>query len=187
MQLIKGCRPAPSHRYKILTPWLCTPFIFWKFPSYHSLTYSLCQKASSQHNVKRSNFNSLSANSTKWSNTPTIRWLLPTNCLNVFDHFVGLAMDWIGLIDTGPSSKNLMCQMVFTFICMNKCKFEFKSKDAFRIQSSHSWKPLTNFAKNSILSYSTVFWMHLWSHSSHSTSHFASWWCLDQLKTHFKK
>ena len=24
--------------------------------------------------------------------TQTIRWLLPTNCLRVFDHFVGLAI-----------------------------------------------------------------------------------------------
>ena len=35
--------------------------------------------------------NSLSTNPTKWSNTQTIRWLLPTNCLGVFDHVVGLA------------------------------------------------------------------------------------------------
>ena len=32
--------------------------------------------------------NPLSANPTKWSNT-----LLPTNCLSVFDHFVGLALE----------------------------------------------------------------------------------------------
>ena len=36
--------------------------------------------------------NPLSVNSTKWSNIQTIRWLLPTNCLIVFDHFVGLTL-----------------------------------------------------------------------------------------------
>ena len=28
--------------------------------------------------------------------TPTICWLLPTNCLSVFDHFVGLALKGLG-------------------------------------------------------------------------------------------
>ena len=34
-------------------------------------------------------FNSLSANPTKWLNTLK-QFVLPTNCLSVFDHFVGL-------------------------------------------------------------------------------------------------
>ena len=40
--------------------------------------------------VKRTNvyFNPLSANPTKWPNT---KWPNTTNCLSVFDHFVGLA------------------------------------------------------------------------------------------------
>ena len=38
-------------------------------------------------------FNSLSANSTKWSNTlKQFVEILPTNFLSVFDHFVGLAL-----------------------------------------------------------------------------------------------
>ena len=38
-------------------------------------------------------FNPLSANPTKWSNTlEQIVAILPTNCLNVFDHFVKLAV-----------------------------------------------------------------------------------------------
>ena len=38
-------------------------------------------------------FNPLSTNPAKWSNTlKIIRRLLPTNCLMVFDHFVGLAL-----------------------------------------------------------------------------------------------
>ena len=37
--------------------------------------------------------NTLSVNPTKWSNTlKQIRRLLPTNCLSMFDHFVGLAL-----------------------------------------------------------------------------------------------
>ena len=41
--------------------------------------------------------NHLSVNPTKWSNTQTVRRLLPTNCLNVFDHFVGLALKGLKL------------------------------------------------------------------------------------------
>ena len=46
--------------------------------------------------------NKLSVNPTKWSNTlKTIRQQQPTNCLSVFDHFVGLAIKrlifWRGL------------------------------------------------------------------------------------------
>ena len=37
--------------------------------------------------------NSLSANPTKWSSTPKqFVGNLPSNCLSVFDHFVGLAL-----------------------------------------------------------------------------------------------
>ena len=28
-------------------------------------------------------------------NTQTIRWEQPTNCLSVFDHFMGLALKWV--------------------------------------------------------------------------------------------
>ena len=39
------------------------------------------------------NFNPLSANPTKWSNTlKQFVGNLPTYCLSVFDHFVGLAL-----------------------------------------------------------------------------------------------
>ena len=38
-------------------------------------------------------FNPLSTNSTKWSNRlKQLVGQLPTNCLSVFDHFVGLAL-----------------------------------------------------------------------------------------------
>ena len=40
-----------------------------------------------------SHVNPLSANPTKWSNTlKTVRRLLLTNCLSLFDHFVGLTL-----------------------------------------------------------------------------------------------
>ena len=42
---------------------------------------------------QRRAFNPLSANPTKWSNTlKQFVAKLPTNCLSVFDHFVGLAL-----------------------------------------------------------------------------------------------
>ena len=48
--------------------------------------------------VKR-RLNSLSANPKKWSNTlKQLVGNLPTNCLNVFDHFWGLTLN--GLNDT---------------------------------------------------------------------------------------
>ena len=41
-------------------------------------------------------FNPLGANPTKWSNTlKKFVGKLPTKCLNVFDHFVGLALKWL--------------------------------------------------------------------------------------------
>ena len=40
--------------------------------------------------------NPLSANPTKWSNTlKQFVGSLPTNCLSVFDHFVGLPLEWL--------------------------------------------------------------------------------------------
>ena len=46
--------------------------------------------------VSVSCFNLLTANPTKWSNTlKTIRRLLLTNCLSVFDHFVWLSLIWL--------------------------------------------------------------------------------------------
>ena len=44
--------------------------------------------------------NPLSANFTKWSNTlKQFVDKLPTNCLNVFDHYVGLALKRLSDID----------------------------------------------------------------------------------------
>ena len=46
--------------------------------------------------------NPLSTNPTKWSNTPTIRRQMPTNCLSVFDHFVRLALKGLMLVSSCP-------------------------------------------------------------------------------------
>ena len=46
--------------------------------------------------------NPLSTNSTKWSNG---RWLFPSNCLSVFDHFVGLALQGLNFFGK-PFLKN---------------------------------------------------------------------------------
>ena len=44
-------------------------------------------------------FNTLIANPTKWSNTlKEFVAKLPTNCLSVFDHFVGLALKELTLV-----------------------------------------------------------------------------------------
>ena len=44
-------------------------------------------------------FNPLSANPTKWSNTlKQFVGTLPTNCLTVFDHFVGLVLKGLRII-----------------------------------------------------------------------------------------
>ena len=47
------------------------------------VTYVLVQWEKS-----RKSFNTLSANLTKWSNKLTVRRLMPTNCLSVFDYFM---------------------------------------------------------------------------------------------------
>ena len=44
--------------------------------------------------------NPLSANPTKWSNTlKQFVGKFPTNCLSVFDHFVGLALEGLNLLE----------------------------------------------------------------------------------------
>ena len=55
--------------------------------------YEDCSIAEFQELIFNLWFNALSANFTKWSNTfKQFVGKLPTNCLSVFDHFVGLAL-----------------------------------------------------------------------------------------------
>ena len=51
------------------------------------------------------NVNSLSGNPTKWSNTQTNCWLLQTNYLSVFDHYVGLVLKWLRYEMQGNAKK----------------------------------------------------------------------------------
>ena len=52
-------------------------------------------------------FNPLSVNPTKWSNTiKQFASILPTNCLIVFDHFVGLALKGLNDISDKTIKKN---------------------------------------------------------------------------------
>ena len=49
----------------------------------------------------QSSFNPLNANITKWSNTlKQFVGKLPTNCLSVFDHFVGLALKGLSILSS---------------------------------------------------------------------------------------
>ena len=63
--------------------------------------------------------NPLSANPTKWSNTlKQFVGNLPTNCLSVFDHFVGLALK--GLILPQVTTQffyKIMCLLIKKFPC----------------------------------------------------------------------
>ena len=55
--------------------------------------------------LKRNYFNLLSANPQKWSNIlKQFVGKLPTNCLSVFDHFVGLALKGLRIIISGIST-----------------------------------------------------------------------------------
>ena len=65
--------------------------------------------------VVRVRFNPLSANPTKWSNTlKQFVGKKPTNCLSVFDHFVGLAL------------KGLIYNSNF-ILCTDRARICFKS------------------------------------------------------------
>ena len=57
------------------------------------------------------NFNLLSANITKWSNTLTkFVGKLPTNCLSVFDHFKGLVLKGLKNTSTSVAEINSLSQ-----------------------------------------------------------------------------
>ena len=63
------------------------------------LTNQKCQVNEESIWVILSQFNPLSANPTKWSNTlQQFVVKLPTNCLSVFDHFVNLALKGLKFI-----------------------------------------------------------------------------------------
>ena len=64
--------------------------------------------------------NPLSANPAKWSkHTQTIRRQEPTNCLSVFDYFVGLTLNGVNILDskkllgTNQILPKFMLQLIF--------------------------------------------------------------------------
>ena len=63
---------------------------------------------------KYNNFNLLNANPTKWSNTlKQLVGKLPTNCLSVFDQFVGLVFKGLRTKEIHVNNKLLEYQMIW--------------------------------------------------------------------------
>ena len=96
-------------------------------------------KIVSKHGPNSNYFNPLSASFTKWSNTlEQFVDKLPTNCLSVFDHFVGLGRKGLTLfyakIKTSNSPKLLLVFKTFS-ILLKKKKNYGKSKFVIAIKS----------------------------------------------------
>ena len=74
--------------------------------------------------------NPLSANFTKWSNTlKQFVGKLSTNCLSVFDHFVGLAHKGLNYsISTNPKLKELLTQGVIVALACNNVLLKIKTE-----------------------------------------------------------
>ena len=68
----------------------------------------------------------LSANPTKWSNTLQQSVVnLPTNCLNVFDHFVGLTLKGLKtVLELDITDTQLRLDNKFHILCLSRKKFE---------------------------------------------------------------
>ena len=80
-------------------------------------------------------FNPLSANPTKWLKTlkQFVR-KLPTNCLSVFDHFVGLAL--IGL----KRKKHFNCKITCVILSYFRNSYHGTGPTALSILSHSNWK-----------------------------------------------
>ena len=67
-------------------------------------------------------FSPLGANPTKWLNTlKQFVGKLPTNCLSVFDHFVGLALKGLTFLPFNERIKLFACHSSFIFR-LNVCR-----------------------------------------------------------------
>ena len=105
-----------------------------------------------------SSFNPLSANFTKWSNTlKQFVGKLPTNCLSVFDHFVGLALKGLKRTDIEYyASAFHLIEVIFSWnsfslVVMTKqsCKICVCGIFTFTIMTSfavHLWYKITHLA-----------------------------------------
>ena len=89
-----------------------------------------CHNEFSRRNNKRVNipsFNPLSANPTKWSNKfKRFVGNLPTNCLSVFDHFMGLALRLAIVL------KLQRPFLIVNWTYQNNFKFKFNTKFKFQ-------------------------------------------------------
>ena len=72
----------------------------------------------------KARLNSLSANFTKWWNTlKQFVGNLPTNCLSVFDHFVGFALNGLTLVLLGTSQRFFFCLSLTVTTIANLLKY----------------------------------------------------------------
>ena len=65
--------------------------------------------------------------------TQTIRWLKPTNCLNVFDHFMGLALKGLLKKEKEKTMNGDQLQKLSQFCSL---LFKFKEKRSVHMTSS---------------------------------------------------
>ena len=81
-----------------------------------------------------SHFNTLSANPTKWTNTPKqFVGKLPTNCLDVFDHFVGLALKGLTSFFLLPRKiKGLIFKRIISSFLALSPKFEMSATNCWK-------------------------------------------------------
>ena len=62
----------------------------------------------------------------KVKNTQTIRWLLLTNCLSVFDHFVGLALEKMANYRTEAFDSLQLDPMATSLVSFSSCIISVK-------------------------------------------------------------
>ena len=77
------------------------------------------------------NVNPLSANATKWSNTlKQFAGKLPTNCLSVFDHFVGLVLKGLMMmVEMTNKSKINIRSLILLKSNVKKHRINFGTKE----------------------------------------------------------
>ena len=126
----------------------------------HVISYFECT-ASILFSSYHPNINPLSANSTKWSNTlKRFVGKLSTNCLSVFDHFMGLALNKINKINLRKVKQN------------PKPSFPYLQINEICLKTRNSHKQLyrkllrsTSFRPKIYHSYATAVLRDIWKHS----------------------
>ena len=83
-----------------------------------------CEITNTYLSLILSRFNTLTANFTKWLNTlKQFVSNLPTNCLSVFDHFVGFALNGLTLVLLGTSQRFFFCLSLTVTTITNLLKY----------------------------------------------------------------